>query len=387
MSSFLVPRGSSGSFVNTTGRLANPKTAAQIRAASQTSDNKSVIVYGIVAVDIPPASAVGFEITPSTSGRVQLTYNGGDALPENVVVVTNETLQRFSVLEGTGLNIIVLERRDDKYYAVSGLTSGAPFLQARNVNFTTDPQTEEVNPGDLLKVGLIDVDGIITMSSAWDTVFEPNQEFGILLQFISNPPHTLSINLANLGLNVGWYDKRGFHSTTELIVLSNVGDYVQIKSTDPGNQSWLINSDERRAHSCELEKSDTQSIPSGTITTVLFNNSTIDNGILSDVVNNRMVIQRAGTYQVSMIVGFDNPAGQTLNANGFLLVNGGLVRSVSVLPTSQNLDFVFAGTWLIDLAAGDILTAQVRHNSVAGAAQNLATSLISRCRLSVQEVR
>lgn len=386
MSSFLVPRGSSGSFVGTTGRLVNPRSGAQIRAASQTSDNKTVLVTGRVTTDIPPASSVGFEFTPSTSGRALITYNGGDELPTEPVVVTNYTLQRFLAYESTQINLIILERRDDKWIAVSGLAGGTPFLNALPVNLTAGNTVVDADPGDLLRVSLIDVDGTVQVSSAWDTVFEPNQEFGVQLTFITNPPHTLSIVLDNLGLNVGWYDKQGFHPSPEPIVLSNVGDYVQIKSVSPDNSVWIVKIDGRRPHNCEIEKSSGQSIPNGLFTAIQFNSVVMDDGILSDIANNRIVIQRGGKYIVSAIVGLDNPGGITTSANMQLFVNGVGVRGTSMIPAAANLDFVFDGTWLLDLAPLDLLTLQVRHFTTGSVAQNVATAAISRCRLMVSEI-
>lgn len=245
--SWITPHGSGGSFVNTTGRLTNPRTEAQKRAGAGTSDNKAVLCFGIVITDIPAGTVdvpIGTgvpTITPSTTGTVQLSYNGGDALPVDPVPVTNYTTIAF----GNDYNSIILERRDNTYFAVSGFSAAASLLTTRLVTVTSGTGANvPINPGELLHIDIVSGSGNVTIDQSgdeWDNVVG-SPEIGVVL--IGTHDVTRKVTFTPNASPYHFYDQYGHHQDIPLII-HRVGEYFRAKELQAGVGSWLVADDER----------------------------------------------------------------------------------------------------------------------------------------------
>lgn len=240
---WIIPHGSGGSFVNMTGRLSNPRTAAQNRAAYGTGDNKGVLVYGVVQVAIAAATTEdSITVVPTTTlAAVRLTYNGGDLVPDNTNVdVVNPLQQSFSI-ETT----ILLERRDNKFTVIAG------FPRSANVLHPTAVKTANyvASVGDLVlcdaSSGSFEIGLRAEISTGY--ISHVGDEVGVLLLNVaSGNGVTISMTGAAGTLTMDVLDKSG--NGLDEIVLRRKYEYVRFKFVrSPGgtDDQWLIVDDER----------------------------------------------------------------------------------------------------------------------------------------------
>lgn len=245
--SWITPRGSGGSFVNTTGRLTNPRTPAQTRASAGTSDGKSTVVYGVVTTAIPAATLVDPQIvTPSTTGIVQLNYNAGDAVPVVQTSVENPLLIGFAVYDS-----VVLDKRDDKYVVIGGTKRDGASL------ITVVVETADASSGRNQLVSCDATGGGFSISMPYNGAslaaddIRVGEEVGVLLAATGsgNVVTIIGDPLAAGGSGQADFTWKNGHVSSN-IVLTTTGDFVRLMYTGftsggGGVDHWLVVSDER----------------------------------------------------------------------------------------------------------------------------------------------
>ncbi len=295
---------------------------------------------------------VGVKLLETTGGNAVTIARNGNAIEGEAGDATLSAASEYLELQynGAGIWIDRTEQESSDNSAVATITA--------STTLTLDQEVVLCNNSSNITVTLPTASGISGKTYT--------------LKKIGNNTATVTIDAAGSETIDG--------ATTLLLYLR----YDSIAIASDGS-NWLIVADGLQPHGVGISRATAQSITSHTATKVLYGTVVFDPASLADIANSRIVIKRAGRYDIQAFATLIASGNIIELLNGAILVNGTVVRSIGEAQNANAYDLSIAPRQIANLSVGDIVESNVAFASTASPLNTNAGTSIPQ--LFVMELR
>jgi len=287
-------------------------------------DNFIMTMSGYMSGDSGLTAGANYYLSAVTAGAITATKPGGAFVNKPVFIASATTAgyvqNQLGTIQGTTTNYgLILTNKTSNYTAVSGDLVNCD-LSSNSITVSLPAVVANARIGVLLG----------TASSSRTVTITPNG--------------TDEIN----------------HQTS--VVLYIAGDYIELFGTADGQ--WLVVADGVQPHMARLRRSlSNQTIATSTSTRVQFDTEDYDvGGIAATGASAGMTIRRGGKYRITARTRFSSfDAGE--GGEVIIVVNGAEIHHQNLYMPATSTVVVPNITATLDLSAGDVVSANVWHNS------------------------